>query len=149
MRFETVELVPFAPSEVHGLVSDVARYPQFLPWVKAARLWEKRQSETTRSFKAELLVGFKSFRAPFATTVLSDSAALTINTVLIRGPFRHLACQWSFRASPSGCLIDVGIDYEFADPILRALLTANMDKAVARLVAAFTAEAERRYTPVT
>jgi coenzyme Q-binding protein COQ10 len=148
-RFETVELVPFGPGDMHALVADVALYPRFLPWVKAARLWDRKPGEPKSHFKAELLVGFKTFRAPFATTVDTDTAARTIETRLIRGPFRTLACHWRFEASPSGTLIHVAIDYEFADPLLRMLLSANINTAVNRLVSAFTGEAERRYTSVT
>jgi coenzyme Q-binding protein COQ10 len=145
-RFETVQLVGFDPADMHGLVADVASYPRFLPWVKAARLWDRQAGAgDARHFKAEVLVGFKAFRAPFATTVDTDPNRMTIETSLIRGPFRRLECQWRFSGIPGACQVEVGIDYQFSDPLLQALLGANIDKAVAKLVAAFTAEAERRY----
>ena len=145
-RFDTVQLVGFAPVDMHALVADVASYPRFLPWVKAARLWDRSaEASGTSHFKAEVLVGFKAFRAPFATTVEIDPARLTIDTALIRGPFKVLQCRWHFSGIPGACQVAVGIDYQFSDPVLQALLGANIDKAVSRLVAAFTAEAERRY----
>jgi coenzyme Q-binding protein COQ10 len=145
-RFETVQLVGFDPADMHALVADVASYPRFLPWVKAARLWDRQDDGTGASrFKAEVLVGFKAFRAPFATTVETDPQRLTIATALIRGPFKVLECQWRFSGIPGACQVAVAIDYQFSDPILQALLGANIDKAVSRLVSAFTAEAERRY----
>jgi coenzyme Q-binding protein COQ10 len=164
--FETVKLVPFSPQDMHALVADVASYPRFLPWVKAARLWDHQAEGTIAHFKGELLVGFKTFRAPFATTVASDPVAMTIETRLIRGPFRTLTCQWEFSgkndAEPeksewrdvaqkrhadldTASQIRVVIDYEFSDPLLRLLLSSNINKAVERLVGAFTTEAERRY----
>jgi coenzyme Q-binding protein COQ10 len=149
-RFETVKLVGFDPESMHALVGDVATYPRFLPWVKAARLWDHTTLEAGQThFKAEVLVGFKAFRAPFATTVDSDPNAFTIHTHLIRGPFKQLECRWSFTGAPGACLVAVQIDYQFSDRLLQALLGANIDKAVAKLVAAFTAEAERRYKAVT
>jgi coenzyme Q-binding protein COQ10 len=145
-RFETVKLVPFSPQDMHGLVADVASYPRFLPWVKAARLWDHQTLGPVSHFKGELLVGFKTFRAPFATSVASDASALTIETRLIRGPFRTLTCQWEFSGIENACQVRVVIDYEFSDPVLRLLLSSNVNKAVERLVGAFTAEAERRYS---
>jgi coenzyme Q-binding protein COQ10 len=141
--------MPFAPDAMMALVADVQAYPRFLPWVKAARLWGPRGTkDRAHDFSAEVIVGYKAFRARFSTTVDVDFEAGEIRTRLIQGPFRALDCVWRFKTSASGCLIDVTIDFEFAERVLQGLLEANMDKAVTRLMEAFTAEAERRYGPL-
>jgi coenzyme Q-binding protein COQ10 len=147
-RFETVELAPFSPGQMQALVADVDSYPRFLPFVKAARTWNRRAGPGGPDhslFHGELLVGFKAFRGQFATTVEVLPDPLEIRTRLIRGPFRQLACVWGFRDSPSGCLIEVALDFEFSEPFLASLLRSSMDRAVRSLIEAFTQEAARRY----
>jgi coenzyme Q-binding protein COQ10 len=147
-RFETIELLPFAPNDLLALVADVPAYPKFLPWIKATRVTSLRPLDKGRYFIGEAVVGYKAFRAQFSTHVEVDEIAQTVTTKLIKGPFKSLACIWAFRASESGTLVDLSLDFEFSEPFLSNLLASNMDKAVGRLIKAFTAEAERRYETV-
>lgn len=147
-RFETIELMPFAPGDLLALVADVPAYPKFLPWIKATRVSAARPLDHGRYFIGEAVVGYKAFRAQFSTHVEVDESAKTVATRLINGPFKSLSCIWTFRASESGTLVDLSLDFEFSEPFLSNLLATNMDKAVGRLIKAFTAEAERRYVPV-
>lgn len=141
------ELLPFAPRDLLALVSDVAAYPRFLPWIKATRVSAHRPLPQGRTFIGEAIVGYKAFRAQFSTHVDVDEVALSVETRLIDGPFQHLTCRWAFAPSESGTLIDLDLHYAFSEPFLANLLAANMDKAVKRLIAAFTTEAARRYPP--
>jgi coenzyme Q-binding protein COQ10 len=140
--------MPFAPDDLLALVEDVAAYPKFLPWIKATRISAQKPVPNGRYFVGEAVVGFKAFRAQFSTHVEVDEVAKTVKTRLIKGPFRTLGCIWAFRTSESGTLVDLTLDFEFAEPFLADLLASNMDKAVGKLIKAFTAEAERRYDRV-
>jgi coenzyme Q-binding protein COQ10 len=144
-RFETTELLAFAPDDLLKLVSDVPAYSSFLPWVKASRICQEKLTDTGRYFVGEAVIGYKAFRAQFSTHVEVDVGARTIQTKLIQGPFKSLACIWQFRPTQSGTLVDLTLDFEFSEPFLSALLQANMKKAVSRLITAFTLEAEKRY----
>jgi coenzyme Q-binding protein COQ10 len=139
--FETRELLPFAPDDLLALVSDVAAYPAFLPWVKAARVTRRKDDY----FVGEAVIGYKAFRTSFSTHVDIDRSARTITTRLISGPFKKLVCSWTFSDSLSGCLVDLSLDFEFSELFLANLLKSNMDKAVGKLILAFTEEAKRRY----
>jgi coenzyme Q-binding protein COQ10 len=144
-RFETTELLAFAPDDLLKLVSDVPAYSSFLPWVKASRTSQEKQTEAGRYFVGEAVIGYKAFRAQFSTHVEINEVARTIHTKLIQGPFKYLACSWQFRPTQSGTLVDLTLDFEFSEPFLSTLLRANMTKAVSRLIMAFTQEAEKRY----
>ncbi len=134
------------------LVSDVPNYHMFLPWVKAVRVWN--ETIETGTFDAELLIGYRNFRAPFTTKVKIDRAQSTIQTSLVKTkskslfgqPMRELECKWKFIADGFGCMIELEIDYIFNDRILAALLSNNIEKASQKLIEAFTNEAKRRYS---
>ena len=137
-----------------ALVADVANYEKFLPWVKAVKIWNNETSQT--SFDAELLIGYRNFRAPFATSVIIDRESSSIKTSLLKHkskirnlfaqPMRELICKWEFMDLKNGSLIDLRIDYQFNDRILAALLSNNLEKAIQKLIEAFTSEAKRRYS---
>lgn len=136
------------------LVADVPNYGNFLPWVKAVKVWNF--DNLPNSFDAELLIGYRNFRAPFSTGVIIDKTGQKILTQLLKPkskiralfsqPMRALDCQWVFRPNGDGCTIDLKIEYEFNDKIFSALLSNNIEKASQKLIEAFTNEAKRRYS---
>jgi coenzyme Q-binding protein COQ10 len=148
-RFETIELLPFAPDDLLALVGDVSAYPKFLPWIKATRISAFKEVQGGRYFIGEAVIGYKAFRAQFSTHVDIDETARTVSTRLINGPFKRLSCLWAFKPSESGTLVELTLDFEFSEPFLTGLLATNMDKAVNKLIRAFTAEAQKRYETVT
>jgi coenzyme Q-binding protein COQ10 len=140
--------LPFAPEDLLELVADVATYPTYIKWIKAARVSAVRSTPTGTEFVGEAVIGFKAFRSQFSTHVEVDRKALSVTTRLIKGPFKSLHCSWGFRPSESGCLVDLSLNFEFSEPFLAELLAANMDNAVTKLIKAFTIEAEKRYQTV-
>lgn len=128
------------------LVADIRRYPEFIRWIRSMSVSAQREEHGVRHCIGEARVGFSGFTEAFATTVAADPVARTIRTGLLRGPFRKLNNSWSFTArADGGTDVAFQIDYEFRNPILRALAAANFDRAVNALVAAFVAEADRRH----
>jgi coenzyme Q-binding protein COQ10 len=80
--------------------------------------------------------------------VRRDAKALRIDVDLIRGPFKRLANQWKFESHPSGTTVVFDIDFEFRSRLLEALLHANFDYAVNKLINCFEARAAALFTPI-
>ena len=53
---------------MNALVAGVERYPEFLPWCKGARVWERGE----RVIKADLIIGYKMFQEKFTSRVTLD-----------------------------------------------------------------------------
>lgn len=84
-------LLPFAAQQVYGLVADVERYPEFLPWCTEARILAGDDREAT------VRLGLSSgiARASFTTkNRLDPSHAITMS--LLDGPFDELEGRWDF-----------------------------------------------------
>ena len=84
-------LLPFAAQQVYGLVADVERYPEFLPWCTEARILAGDDREAT------VRLGLSSgiARASFTTrNRLDPSHAITMS--LVDGPFDELEGRWDF-----------------------------------------------------
>ncbi len=145
-RHALTKVLPYSPQQLFQLVGDVEAYPQFVPWLTSMRTWNARQVRPgVTSIDAEAGVGFSFLRERFATRVLRDADKLHIQVSLLHGPFRTLRNDWRFEPDPAGTKIHFTIDFAFKSRILDALLHANMDRAVVKLIACFETRAAEIY----
>ena len=101
-------VLPYRPEQLYDLVAGVERYPEFLPWCRAARI-TKREGDV---LFADLVIAFKVFRERFSSKVTLHPQT-KIDVEYINGPFRYLKNHWQFAPHPDGCLLDFYVDFEF------------------------------------
>lgn len=147
MRHRVTRILPYTPEQLWLLVGDVERYPDFLPWVTSMRTWNQAEAgEGIDTLDAEAGVSFSFLRERFSTRVTRDRPALTIAVKLLSGPFRKLENRWRFRPHASGgAVIEFEIDFEFKFRLLDAMLAANSDAAVRKLMGSFEDRAKALY----
>ncbi len=134
-------VLPYSPEQVFDLVAAVDRYPEFLPWCRAARI-TKREGD---AIYADLVIGFRMVRERFSSKVTLRRPD-AIDVQYLKGPMRHLDNHWRFIARPNGaCLVDFYVDFEFRSPLMRRLIGVLFNEAVRRMVAAFEARAHAVY----
>ena len=123
--------VPYGPAQCFALVSDIARYPDFIKWITALRVSDVRDAGPgVNECLGEVVVGFKGFTERFTTRVVADEPAARVTASLVRGPFRKLFAEWRITESVAGASdVSLEINYEFRNPVI-----------------AFLAEAQRRYS---
>ncbi len=140
------KLLPYSPDQLFQLVGDIEAYPQFVPWLTSMRTWNAREVRAgVSSIDAEAGVGFAFLTERFATRVVRDAQKQHIHVSLLHGPFKVLKNDWVFEPDPAGTKIRFSIDFAFKSRILDALLHANMDRAVIKLIACFEARAAQIY----
>lgn len=147
MAVHTVtRILPYEPQQLAALVADVRAYPEFVKWVSSMRVWnEREEAPGVTLVDAEAQVGFSFLKERFSTWVRHDRNLPRVEVGLIRGPFKHLKNRWDFHEDPAGTRLEFMIDFAFRSPILNAMLQANFQLAVGKLIASFEAEAQRRY----
>lgn len=147
-RFTKTMRVPYGPAQCFALVSDIARYPDFIKWITALRVSDVREAGPgVQECLGEVVVGFKGFTERFTTRVVADEPAARVTASLVRGPFRKLFAEWRITESVAGASdVSLEINYEFRNPVIAFLAAANHDLAVDRILTAFLAEAQRRYS---
>ncbi len=147
-RHTLTRVLPYSPDQLFEMVGDVARYPEFVPWLTSMRTWNARTvTDGVTVVDAEAGVGFAFLKERFATRVVRNANLKEVDVSLLYGPFRRLNNRWRFSPHPTGAMIEFDIDFEFKSKILDALLAANMDRAIAKLIGCFEARAARLYTP--
>lgn len=138
-------MLPYAPEQLFTLVGDVEAYPSFVPWITGMRTWNGRIDGQLSTVDAEAQVGFSFLREKFATRVRRDADALTVDVSLLYGPFKRLSNQWRFSAHETGTTVEFVIDFAFKSKVLDAMLAANIDKAVSKLIGCFEDRAKAIY----
>jgi coenzyme Q-binding protein COQ10 len=137
MHRET-RIVPYCADLMYRVVSDVERYPEFLPWVLGLRV--KSRSDTV--VIAQMMVGYRGFREKYTSKVVLDPGALTVDVGQTEGPFRKLENHWRFTpAGPDTCEVQFAIDFEFRSRLLGAVAGAAFEKALMKMTEAFEARA--------
>jgi coenzyme Q-binding protein COQ10 len=146
-RHALTKVLPYAPDQLFRLVGDIDRYPEFVPWLTSMRTWNAHEIEPgVNCVDAEAGVGFSFLRETFATRVIRDANERHIGVNLIRGPFRALKNDWRFKpAEGGGTEIAFSIEFEFKSRLLDGFLAANMDRAIAKLIACFEDRAKTLY----
>ncbi len=139
-KHQETKVLPYTPEQMFDLVADVERYPEFLPWVRGARI-SQRQGDV---FHADLLVGFKMIRERYTSRVALDRPNC-IDVTYTYGPFRYLENRWRFAPHPDGCHIEFFLDFEFKSRFLQRVIGALFNEAVRKMVSSFEDRARDLY----
>jgi coenzyme Q-binding protein COQ10 len=133
--------LPYSAEQMFDLVADVARYPEFLPWVVGTRI----RSDSETEMVAEMLVGFKALREKFTSRVAKRRPS-EIKVHYLDGPLRDLDNEWRFRPTDGGgCEIDFSVEFTFRNRLFEALAGQYFDRAFRKMVSAFEARAQELY----
>jgi ribosome-associated toxin RatA of RatAB toxin-antitoxin module len=132
-------LVTFSPEQMFDLVVDVERYPQFLPWVVGAEVHEKTEHDLLASMEMQRA----GVRERFTTrNVMERPNWMTLK--LVQGPFRLLEGRWAFTAIGGlGTRIELGMRFEFANPVVALLFGKAFERSCGQLIDAFIARARQ------
>ena len=129
------------PLNLFNLVSDVKKYPEFLPWCLGARV--KNFSEN--KLDADLIIGFKIYKEVYSSQILLDYTNYKITVDYKDGPFQHLNNYWIFKDNPEGCEVEFMVDFKFKSNFLQSIMETLFTEAVLRMVKAFENRADQLY----
>jgi ribosome-associated toxin RatA of RatAB toxin-antitoxin module len=141
-------LIWYSPDEMFRLVTDVARYPEFLPWCDRASVLES----DGQGMLAEVGIGLGGIKQTFTTRnthAVQDDGTRSVDMSLVKGPFSNLNGTWRFLpvgdGSQRACKVELDLQYGFSSATLAALVGPVFDKIAASLVDAFVKRAETVY----
>ncbi len=133
--------MPYSAQQMFDLVADVARYPEFLPWVIATRV----RSDSETEMVADMVVGFKAIRESFTSRV-TKTRPQEIDVHYVDGPLSDLDNVWTFRAvDDHTCEIDFLVDFTFKNRLFERIAGQYFDKAFRKMVEAFEKRAAVLY----
>lgn len=137
--------LPWTARQMYDLVADVAAYPEFLPWIAAARVRSVTEHDDHSIMLADLVVSFKVFRERFGSHVTMWKDPLKIDIEYVDGPFHHMRSTWDFRPREDGCEITFDVDFEFRNRLLQGAAGLFFNEAMQRAVRSFEKRARQIY----
>ena len=141
MKHEERRIIKHTPSNLFKLVSDVKRYPEFLPWCLGARVKNNRKN----NFEADLIIGFKIYKEIYSSEISLDNINNKIIVNYKDGPFEYLENYWVFKNNKNGCEVEFMVDFKFKSVFLQTLMETLFSEAVRRMVGAFEKRANELY----
>ena len=145
-------LLWYSPHEIYQLVTDVEKYPEFLPWCERVEVLSRDDEGLT----ARLHLAYSGIRHAFTTrNVHVPDRSVRIG--LVDGPFSLLDGLWRFvplalpgapEGSESGaCRIEFEMRYGFANAVLEAAISPVFDRIADTFVDSFVRRAEQVHGP--
>ena len=136
-----VRRLPYSAEQMFDLGADVAKYPEFLPWIVATRV----RSDDEHEMIADMLVGFKAIREKFTSRV-NKSRPSEIKVHYVDGPLRDLDNIWRFKpVDEHSCDVDFCVEFTFRNPLFEKMAGQYFDRAFRKMVTAFEERANKLY----
>ncbi len=135
-------LLPYSADLMFGVVADVERYPEFLPWCTGLRVLSRSKEGESDVLIAEMLVGYRALRERYTSRVVLDPTAYAIDVVQTKGPFRTLENHWRFTPRERGCEVTFRIAFEFKNRFLNVVAAQAFEHVLLRMTDAFEARAK-------
>lgn len=134
-------IVPYTPEQMFDLVSDVARYPEFMPWCGGADVMEQDESGMIASIMIRIARISQNF-----TTKNTHDYPNRIQLELVDGPFSNLTGDWTFAPlGEDGCKIDFVMQYEFSSRTLEMVIGPIFNRIATSFIDSFTQRANELY----
>lgn len=145
-------LLWYSPAEMYRLVTEVPRYPEFLPWCDKGEVLEQHDGGMT----ARIHLAYAGVRHAF-TTRNTHQPDRQVLMQLVDGPFSMLEGTWDFvplgkpaeaghaQPEPSACRIEFDLCYAFSSRPLEAVLSPVFDRVANTFVDSFVTRAEQVY----
>lgn len=134
-------ILPYTADFIFGIVADVERYPEFVPWCAGLRVLRREPAPFGEVIWAETLVGYRSLRERYTSRVELDPQSRRIDVNQTEGPFRQLENHWRFTPVDHGCRVDFAIVFEFRSRLLGHIAGAALALVMGRMTDAFEARA--------
>jgi len=138
-------LLWYSAQEMYGLVTDVDRYPGFLPWCERAEVLARDEAGMT----ARLHLQFAGLHHAFTTRNAHTDGESVVMT-LVDGPFSVLDGTWLFKplggdGQPPACRVEFDLRYAFSSKAFETVLSPVFDRVANTFVDSFVKRAEAVY----
>ena len=130
-------LIGQPPARLFALISDVERYPEFVPGCTHAHI----ESRAPHAIVATIRVKRGALQAEFTTrNELEPDRRVTMH--LVRGPFRLLDGEWLLTPiGTQGCRVELTMRFAFSNPVSAIIFEPLFAATVGSLMDAFVARA--------
>jgi ribosome-associated toxin RatA of RatAB toxin-antitoxin module len=134
-------LLQHSAQRMFDLVTDVQKYPEFLPWCGGVEVFQS----TPELMEAKININFKGVKQYFHTRNIQKSPT-NIDMQFISGPFKKFEGKWVFTPlMEDACKIEFSLQYEFSNFVLDKLIGPVFSVIANTFVNSFVKRANELY----
>ena len=123
-------------------VLDIEKYPEFVPFCKGAKVYEKKQEGDLTLIVADLTIGKGPFVDTYKSDVKFNKKDDTIYVTNIDGPLNYLENNWKFQEQGDLTEVTFDVDFEIKNKFLNILMTKSFQFGLEKIADAFQKRAE-------
>ena len=139
-------LIECEKKDLIGLVLDIEKYPEFVPFCFDAKIYENKQDGDLQKIIADLTIGKGPFKDTYKSDVAFNKKTDSINVKNIEGPLNHLTNNWTFTDKNNGITeITFDIDFEIKNKFLNSLMVVSFQFGLEKIADAFQKRAEELF----
>ena len=124
------------------LVLDIEKYPQFVPFCLASKVYERNQKDHLLLIVADLTIGKGPFKDTYKSDVKFNKKEDTIYVTNLDGPLKHLENKWYFKEVKNFTEVSFDVDFELKNHFLNIVMTKSFQFGLDKIADAFQKRAE-------
>ena len=130
-------LVECKKDDLIKLVLDIEKYPEFVPFCYAAKIYKIKDEEKSLKIIADLTIGKGPFKDTYKSDVRYNKKEDSIFVTNIDGPLNHLENKWFFRQQNLNTEISFDINFEIENKFLNFIMEKSFQFGLNKIADSF------------
>ena len=135
-------LIECQKEDLIKLVLDIEKYPEFVPFCQASKVYERKQKGDLILIVADLTIGKGPFVDTYKSDVKFNKKDDSIYVTNIDGPLNYLENNWKFQEQGDLTEVTFDVDFEIKNKFLNILMTKSFQFGLEKIADAFQKRAE-------
>ena len=138
-------LIECKKDDLINLVLDIEKYPEFVPFCYAAKIYETSEKDNQIKIIADLTIGKGPFKDTYKSDVRYNKNEDTIFVTNIDGPLNHLQNKWYFIQKKENTEISFDINFEIENKFLNIVMEKSFQFGLDKIADAFQGRANQLF----
>ena len=130
-------LIECKKEDLINLVLDIEKYPEFVPFCYAAKIYESSEKDNQIKIIADLTIGKGPFKDTYKSDVKYNKNEDIIFVTNIDGPLNHLENKWYFEQKKENTEISFDINFEIENRFLNIIMEKSFQFGLNKIADSF------------
>ena len=130
-------LIECKKEDLINLVLDIEKYPEFVPFCYAAKIYETSEKDNQIKIIADLTIGKGPFKDTYKSDVRYNKNEDIIFVTNIDGPLNHLENKWYFIEKKENTEISFDINFEIENRFLNIIMEKSFQFGLNKIADSF------------
>ena len=138
-------LIECKKEDLINLVLDIEKYPEFVPFCYAAKIYETSEKDNQIKIIADLTIGKGPFKDTYKSDVRYNKNEDIIFVTNIDGPLNHLENKWYFKQKKENTEIFFDINFEIENRFLNIVMEKSFQFGLNKIADSFQKRANNLF----